>query len=203
MYRLEVVNNYTNRINSSTYYSQKQVLYPELTFNVLPQTICRPDGGVEVINMSVISLNPALSKDQCSCDPAVAQNSALGIDAYEDDYIQDTYEYAWYTGQSPDPANIMSNSSDNYITGLGLGYYTVKVRNTNTNCETSSFFYVSQSIQYPNVIVVKKMAMEWLLVLSAMVQVSAILMGLPGQWPAIRWNFQEKSGKKGLMEPIP
>ncbi|MCK5469152.1 MAG: hypothetical protein KAI99_11595, partial [Cyclobacteriaceae bacterium] len=92
-----------------------------------------------------------------SCDETVFANGGLAVEVYEDNtnpYLTPpfNYSYSWYDGATNNPANEISGETNNLITNLPSGDYTVVVVNLGNNCQSENTFTIEDESITPIVV---------------------------------------------------
>ena len=107
--------------------------------------------------------NPIISFDvtdyhaMTSCDETVFADGSLGIEVYEDPsnpYLNPpfNYGYTWYTGSIVNPAFEIAGETNNIISGLPAGDYTVQVVNLDNNCQAENTYSIEDESVTPIVV---------------------------------------------------
>jgi gliding motility-associated-like protein len=90
-----------------------------------------------------------------SCDEVAFADGTLAVDVYEDlsnPYLAlppYNYVYSWYRGDEANPTELISGETNNLISGLPTGDYTVVVRNMGNNCESEQTFTIEDESIIP------------------------------------------------------
>lgn len=116
---------------------------------------------VEVIDSTtnpILAFNATLYHPLTSCDESKIANGSLAVDVYEDNTnphipIVSDYTYTWHTGSEIDPVNTIFGETNNSISGLPSGQYSVLVVNTSNNCRSENTYTIENESVIPEVAV--------------------------------------------------
>ena len=115
---------------------------------------------VEVIDSTtnpIIVFDATNYQPLTSCDETVLADGGLAVEVYEDNtnpYLTPpfNYGYTWYRGDEVDPGNIISGETNNSISGLPSGNYSVVVVNLSNNCLSENTFTIEDESVIPVVV---------------------------------------------------
>lgn len=105
---------------------------------------------VEVIDSTtnpIIIFDATNYQPLTSCDESILADGALAVDVVEDNtnpYLNPPFDYGytWYAGNVADPINEIADSTNNSISGLPSGDYTIVVVNLANNCQSENSFTI-------------------------------------------------------------